>query len=174
MKLLATIKPEDVDPDSPRFDYAAFRPRLAARAIIFDGAKIALIHVSRHDYYMLPGGGVEDDDITANLKREVLEELGCTIKIIGEVGSVVIYMDRWSNKQTDFCYVAKKAGDTAGTARTDFEVEEGHEIVWVNDLAEAVRLVGSAAPQNRDGKLVRARDLLFLKTVQGSCTAITA
>jgi 8-oxo-dGTP pyrophosphatase MutT (NUDIX family) len=165
MKLLATFKAEDVEPGAPIFDYASFKPRTAARAIVFDEDKVALIHVEEHDYYMLPGGGVEDEDIVTELHREVLEELGCEIEVTGEVGSIEVYFDRWSKKQTDFCYRAKKVRLVADTAPTDFEVEEGHNIVWAQNLDEATQLVKGANPANRDGKLVRARDLLFLQHV---------
>lgn len=168
MKLLATIKPEDVDDTAPKFDYSAFKPRTAARAIIFDGSKVALIRINQHGYYMLPGGGVEDEDMIDGLKREILEEIGCNIHITGEVGSTTIYMDRWSQKQMDYCYLAEKVRTIANTARTDFEIQEGHEVIWTFNLAEAIRLVEAARPQHRDGKLVRTRDLLFLKTAQVS------
>ena len=74
MKLLISLKPEDIDLNSPKFDYAAFKPRSAARAIVLDNKKIALIHVKTHGY-MLPGGGVDNDDLIDGLNREVLESL---------------------------------------------------------------------------------------------------
>lgn len=80
MKLLTTLRAEDVEPDAPTFDYTSFKPRTAVRAIVFDEDKIALIHVKEHDYYMLPGGGVENEDIATELHREILEELGCEMK----------------------------------------------------------------------------------------------
>lgn len=163
MKLLTTLKAENVDSDAPQFDYATFKPRTAARAIIFDGDKVALVHVKEHDYYMLPGGGIENEDMTAELQREILEELGCEIEVTGEVGSIEVYFDRWSKKQTDFCYVAKKVRHIAVATPTDFEVEEGHNVVWAENLGEAIQLIKDATPINRDGKLVRARDLLFLQ-----------
>lgn len=163
MKLLATLKAQDVEPNAPHFEYASFKPRTAARAIILDEGKVALIHVKGHGYYMLPGGGVENEDIVMELHREILEELGCEIEVTGEIGSIEVYFDRWSKKQTDFCYMAKKARLIADTTPTDFEVEEGHSVVWAQNLDEATQLVEHANPANRDGKLVRARDLLFLQ-----------
>ena len=165
MKLLASIRPEDVDPESPQFDYAAFKPRPAGRAVIFDGGKVCLIHVSRHDYYMLPGGGIQDEDISSALVREIMEEVGCKVAIDREVGSVELYFDRWQQKQLDHCYTAHKVGDDNVTSTTDFEKSEGFKTVWAESLAEAIKLVEGAMPKERDGKLVKARDLLFLQTV---------
>ncbi len=168
MQLLATLKATDVEDNLPDFDYTSFRPRTAGRAVIFDGEKVALIHVKKHGYYMLPGGGIDDENLSAGLAREIRQELGCEVEITSEVGSTIIYMDRWSTKQTDYCYTAKKIGITMDRSPTDFETEEGHEIVWADNLAEAIQLVEAAAPANRDGKLVRARDLLFLEIAQAS------
>ncbi len=169
MKLLATIKPEDVDADSPSFEHESFKPRMAARAVVLDGEKVALIHIAEHDYYMLPGGGIEGDNLLMGLAREILEELGCEIEITGEVGCAEVYFDRWQQKQTDYCYTARKVGEGQAVKPTDFEVEEGHKVVWAPNLKEAIQLVGKALPQNRDGKLVRARDLIFLESARQMC-----
>lgn len=165
MKLLASIRPEDVDSESPRFDYATFKPRPAGRAVIFDGDKVCLIHVGTHDYYMLPGGGIEDEDTPSALAREIMEEVSCEVVIDQEVGSVELYFDRWQQKQIDHCYTAHKIGGDNATSTTDFEKSEGFKTVWAENLEEAIRLVGGAMPKGRDGKLVKARDLLFLQTV---------
>lgn len=163
-KLLATIRPSDVDPDAPDFDPSSFRPRTAARAVLFDGDKVALIHVSADGYYMLPGGGIDGDDMATGLAREIQEELGCRVTIAGEVGSVTIYNDRWASKQTDYCYIAHKTGQDGAASLTDFETESGYQVVWAADINEAIQLVQNARPQMRDGKLIQARDLLFLQT----------
>jgi len=166
MKLLATFRASDVDPDAPINDYSTFKPRIAGRAIIYDGDKVALLNVSKHGYYMLPGGGVENEDVQTALRREVVEEIGCKIITDQEVGSIETYFDRWERKQLDFCYTAHKEGNTFASTKTDFEKEEGHEILWVQNLDEAIRVVEGTNPKNLDGRLVRARDLLFLKSAR--------
>jgi 8-oxo-dGTP pyrophosphatase MutT (NUDIX family) len=165
MKLLASIHPEDVDSEAPQSDYATFSERQAGRVIIFNGDKICLIHVSAHDYYMLPGGGIEDEDIPSALAREIMEEAGCEATVKEEVGSIEVYFDRWQQKQVDFCYTAQKVGIDQEISASDFEKSEGHEVVWADDLAAAIKLVKDADPKERDGKMVKARDLIFLKTL---------
>lgn len=110
MKLLASIRPEDVDSESPQFDYATFKPRPAGRAVIFDDDKVCLIHVGTHDYYMLPGGGIEDEDMPSALAREIMEEVGCEVTIDQEVGSVELYFDRWQQKQQELKLVVRSSG----------------------------------------------------------------
>ncbi|HEU4966104.1 MAG TPA: HAD-IA family hydrolase [Candidatus Saccharimonadales bacterium] len=167
-ELLATIYPEDVDPSVSGFAYDTYTSRTAGRAIVFDGDKVALIHVSKHGYYMLPGGGVENEDIRAALQREVLEETGLTVAVEQEIGKIETYFDRWQQKQTDTCYVAKKIGELDQTTLTDFEKQSGYEMIWARSLDEAIHLIQEAVPTERDGRLVRARDLLFLQTLAKS------
>jgi 8-oxo-dGTP pyrophosphatase MutT (NUDIX family) len=163
--MLATLKPADVDPNASQFDYDSFKSRIAARTIVFDDNKVALIYIRKHNYYMLPGGGIDDNDIAAGLSREIMEELGCKVEIMNEIGTIEIYFDRWKQKQTDHCYIARKISDDKDISRTDFEIEEGHDVIWVPSLGEAIKLVKDASPENRDGKLVRSRDLRFLEEV---------
>lgn len=166
MQLVASIRPENVDPEFMPVDYAQYKLRRAVRAIVFDDGRVALIRVGKHGYYMLPGGGVdEDEEAKASLMREVAEELGCTVRIGKLVGAVETYIDRWQQRQIDNCYIVYKIG-TAPHAQTEFEREEGHEVIWAGDLEEAIDLLADAHPDNRDGKLVQARDLIFLKRAQ--------
>ncbi len=115
---------------------------------------------------MLPGGGIDEgEDVDIGLKREIAEELGCDIRITHDVGSVETYIDRWQKRQVDACYIAHKMGDAAN-AQTDFEKAEGHSVVWAPNLGEAIKLVEGANPANRDGKLVRARDVALLRAAR--------
>ena len=164
MKLLATIKSIDVNPKAKNLDYDKFTPRIAARVVLLENKKVALIYVSAHNYYMLPGGGIDDDNIETGLKREVREEVGCEIEILEEIGYTRLYFDRWATLQTDYCYMAKAVSSGIELARTDFEESEGYKIVWANDINQAIELVKTADPKEDDGKIVRARDLLFLET----------
>ena len=168
MRLLASIKPEDVDSRVLPSSYADYRARLAGRAIIFDDTnKVCLVHVRAHDYYMLPGGGVESgEDILVALTREIMEEVGCPVVVGQQIGAVEVYFDRWQQKQTDICFVAQKSGDCRTASVTDFEHTEGHEVVWADSSAEAVALVQGAIPEEHDGMMIRARDLLFLRQVR--------
>jgi 8-oxo-dGTP diphosphatase len=166
MHLLRTIAPTDIDPEEPTGDPSAYKPRSAARAVVFDdNQRVALMHVSKHGYYKLPGGGLEPGEEPAGaLERELLEELGCESRVTREVGTIVTYfLERWHEVQTDTCYIAMKAGDGTAVSLTDFEIEEGQEAVWVATIEEAIRLVGDARPEAMDGKLIQQRDVTFLK-----------
>lgn len=164
MKLLATLKAKGIEDK----DYALFKQRLASRAVIFDGPKVALVYVKNPHYYMLPGGGVEKHEtMIEGLHREAQEELGRGIEIVSEIGKVKSYIVRWHNDQTDYGYIAKVTSRAGRTTPTDFEVEEGHEIVWADNIEEAIALMEAARPQFEDGQLIQLRDSLFLRKVLG-------
>jgi len=65
-------------------------PRLTARAIVKNANGLyAVMYAEKFGLHSLPGGGIEDgeDPITA-LRREILEETGCTCDHIEELGIV--------------------------------------------------------------------------------------
>ena len=167
MRLLQTIKPEDVDSAALPHDYSTYTPRPAVRAVVFDGLSVGLILVQKHDYYMLPGGGIDtDEEQSAALIRELHEELGCEVRITNEIGSITIYNSRWCTKQTDYCYTAELVQKTTARMPTAFETAEAHRVVWFDTIDEAITHMRDAQPDNIDGKLVQARDLLFLETTK--------
>jgi len=59
--------------------------RQRVRALIIEDEKILFIHriVEGREYWVIPGGGVEDDDMDlfASLRRECMEELGVEVDI---------------------------------------------------------------------------------------------
>ena len=71
MKKILTIDSKDYNDNIPLFR------RDAARAIIFQNDKIALIYSKKKGYYKFPGGGIESGESNEQaLCREVLEECG--------------------------------------------------------------------------------------------------
>ncbi len=160
MKLLATF----TDPYSD--DTSNYTERVAGRAVIFDGEKVALLHVVQGGYYTLPGGGIDDDDIVTGMAREVIEETGCEVAIGQEVGMAITYFDRWHNKQIDYCYIARKTSGGQPTNHTAFEAAEGYKLTWAPSIDAAIELAENTSPIQADAKLVRARDLLFLRTTR--------
>lgn len=104
MKLIRTIQFKDLGIE----EVDKFEVRRAARAVVFDNDKnIGILYVSKYNYHKLPGGGLEDSEtIEEALKRECLEEIGCSVEIIGELGEIIEYRDKWSLKQHSYCYLA--------------------------------------------------------------------
>lgn len=168
MQLLKTFRDQDVIPDTPLSPASenTYSTRVAARAVLSnDRGQIALLHVTRHGYHKLPGGGVEaGEQVESALARELLEEVGCTAEVTAEVGRIDEYLAEVPVYQQSYCFTARLTAQTAEPAFTAEELSDGFQIVWVKDLATAISLLEHDQPTNYDGKFVGARDLLFLRS----------
>ncbi|TRZ65029.1 MAG: NUDIX domain-containing protein [Spirochaetia bacterium] len=162
MKLLKTIKFDEVNPE----ELEKYEFRQTARAIVFDKeGKIALLFVSKKGYHKLPGGGIEKgESIEDALKRECLEEIGCEIKITGEIGTIIEHRKAFKINQESFCYLAKVVGEKGEPAFMDDEIEEGFLALWVS-LDEAIKILETDKSDDYQGKFIKIRDLAFLREI---------
>ena len=142
---------------------ATYTLREAARAVVFDKeGKIALLHVTKRNFYKLPGGGIDKgEDKVATVKRECYEEIGCDVDVIKELGIVTEYNRVISLKQISYGYLIKVIGEKHKPNLTKKEIDDGFEHVWLtyNDAIIALE-------SNEDGvtgnPYIRQRDLTFL------------
>ncbi len=144
-----------------------YKIREAARAIVFDSNKlVALLHATKTFYYKLPGGGIEKGETKEEaLKRECLEEIGCNVKITGELGLTVEYRKEFNLKQISYCYIAELVGEKGVPHLEKDEAEEGFETVWVS-LDEAIKKVKESKPIVLDGPYMVTRDLALLQSAK--------
>ncbi|MAG45766.1 MAG: ADP-ribose pyrophosphatase [Nanoarchaeota archaeon] len=141
---------------------AKYRPRTAVRAILRKKDEIALLHVSKHHYYKLPGGGVDEGEtIEDGLKREIMEEVGCTFSIVNEIGEILEHRSQIEQVQTSHCYLADVEKEENPNF-TQKEIKDGFELVWVT-IDEAINLIRNSKSDNYAGKFIVVRDLQFLK-----------
>lgn len=163
MQLLKTIEFEKVSPE----ELASYDFRQAARAAVFDKeGKVALLFVSKKGYHKLPGGGVEKgESLEETLKRECREEIGCEIKITGEIGTIVEHRKLFNIKQESFCCLAEVAGEKGEPAFMEDETEEGFSIKWVG-FEEAIRLLENDRSDDYQSKFIKIRELAFLKEIK--------
>jgi ADP-ribose pyrophosphatase YjhB (NUDIX family) len=168
MKLLLTLKEQDIDPSAASVNPTDFSHRRAARAVVSnDQGEIGLLKVGNHNYHKLPGGGVEaGEDMQKALRRELLEEIGYEATVTAEVGEIVEYRDKWSLKQTSNCYLAKQIGQQQPPAFTEKELDDGFEIVWAPSIDGAIVLLEQDEPANYDGQFIKRRDLAFLEAAK--------
>ena len=163
MKLILEIRDKELGLKSKK--PSVMKRRDASRAVLIKGRKKALLNVTRQKYHKLPGGGVEGkESIKEALQRELLEETGCTIKIMGEVGKIVEHRARTNVLQTSYCYIAKaikegKPKFDAGERRAGFRLE------WVG-IKQAMEALGNEKPRAYEGKFIVVRDLEILKAAK--------
>ena len=163
MQLLKTIEFEKIAPrELEKFEF-----RQAARAVVFDSeGKIALLFVSKKNYHKLPGGGIEkDENIEEALRRECREEIGCEIKITGDIGKTIEYRKKFKLKQESFCYSADVVGEKGEPSFTEREKELDFSILWVS-MDEAIKVLEKDQPDDYQGKFILKRELAFLREVQ--------
>lgn len=147
-----------------RSKYEKFRKRLAVRSIVIDNdKKIALAYVSSHDYYKIPGGGVDEgEDIMQALHRECLEESGVQIKDIRELGYIIDINSIWALIQESYCYISRVDGVKKEPKFTKKERSKGFELHWV-PIEKVMQIMESAQPKRDTEKHLKQRDLLFVK-----------
>jgi len=110
------------------------------RAIIIEDGKILLMHRVKggQEYWVFPGGGVEDIDISLEeaLKRECLEELGVNV----EVGDLFFEKPSLADKtmgRMELFYNCKIIGGIAGTgvgpefSGRDIEKYGTYKVEWL-------------------------------------------
>lgn len=160
MELLRTINLDSLSPEKRQ----TLTLRQAARAVLFDDENnIALLHVQKGGYYKLPGGGVDEgEDFITALKRECVEETGCTIKVGAEIGMVIEYRGKFNLKQESYCYIAHVIGTKGTPDFTEHERSAEFKLIWV-PLDEAIRLVSEANTEDYQGQFIAPRDLVILR-----------
>lgn len=158
MKHLSTIDPDGIEKE------VGFKRRHAARAIVLDKeGNVGLLHATKHAYYKLPGGGVDEgEDLAEALKRECLEELGCNIEVISEIGIIDEYRKIHNLHQTSYCYSAQVVGEKGTPDFTESEIANGFEIVWVSK-PEALRHLKDGKTTDLQGTYIKLRDIVFLE-----------
>ena len=164
MKILRIINPDNVSDEIAK----TFKTRKASRGIVFDANNnVAILPVSNHGYYKLPGGGIEEgeDSITA-FKRECVEEIGTDVEVVNEIGEIIEYRGNFSIVQTSYCYIDKAIGERVQTSFTEHEKSQGFkQPLWL-PFEEAYKLVSESTPTNYEGNFIKERDALIFETAK--------
>ncbi len=168
MKLLLTVKEQDVTPNATIVDNSRFSKRKAARAVVLDkNDGVHLLKVGLHNYHKLPGGGIEDgEDINTALARELIEEIGCKAEVIGKVGSIIEYRDQFKLIQTSYCFLTKQLGSQGESSLDDGEIAEMFKEVKARNIDEAIKILEQDRPDNYEGRFIKIRDVAFLKAAK--------
>lgn len=165
MKSLLTITDQDINSNAPKVDSSNFSTRHAARGIVIDGSdNIYLLHLTTQKTHKLPGGGIDEGEKPEQaMIRECLEEIGCHVEIIAELGEVVEYRDEFELIQTSYCFVAKQLGKQIESSLEESEIADGFKEVKAQNIADAIQILESDKPNNYVGSFIQKRDLAILK-----------
>lgn len=141
MEKILTITEADIRPhETPTPETEYIKPRQATRVVIFDDeGRVALNTIDTAEgrvHYSMIGGGIDEGEaITDGLTREALEEAGCKIKNIKEIGIIHEYgVNAKQGKksfQENFCYTAEVDGEKGESEYTEEDIFDGLKLVWL-------------------------------------------
>lgn len=115
-------------------------------------AIIAIFNKSNKNEYKLPGGGVDKgEDIKEAFKRETLEETGCEIEIIDELGTIEEHKSLDNFKQISYIFVGKVLKDNNKLELTQKEKDEGAKLIWV-DKKKGLKLITECFENLKESK----------------------
>jgi len=164
MKLLKTFS----DPIYPE-SWFPMQTREAARVVIVDeNWLIPIVYAENYDYYKIPGGGIDEwEDMFDGARREALEECGCEIEILWEIGQTEEL--RWATtynwthnlKQISYWFYGKVISKWE-TEFTGSEIKEWFKLLWLS-YDEALEKFQNCKPRHEEWILMNNRDMLFLQ-----------
>jgi len=165
VKVIKTLREQDINPEAAVIDSKDFATREAARAVVLaKDDSTFLLKVGKYNYHKLPGGGIEaGEDIETGLERELLEEIGSKAEILAEIGQIVEYRDQLRLKQISYCFLARRKGEQINSSFDESELAEEFEVTKVVSLDEAINLLEQDRPDDYDGSFIVVRDLFLLK-----------
>jgi 8-oxo-dGTP diphosphatase len=138
--------------------------RKSVRALLFNNNKeIALQYLKNFGFHKLPGGGIELNETNEQaLKREILEEVGCTIEITNELGAIIEYCNASKLIHISYAYTAKVVSIIQNPVLELSEIEEGQQTVWLKP-DNAVINMKKDIPQKYEGYFIKAREISFIE-----------
>lgn len=169
MKLIKKINDEDLGLKSQKMKNPKLR--YAARGIIKNSdGKVAVIFKAAKNEYKLPGGGIEGEENKIDtFKREILEETGCEITDIKEIGYTEENKSKENFKQISYVFKANVQKDLEKLNLTEQEKNEGTKVEWmtIEEAREKVemsydKLVASKYDNVYRSKFVILRDLAII------------
>lgn len=149
------FREKDVFPDKKEHsDEIKFEDRLTGKAVVFDSEKnVALVGNEVNDFYLLPGGGIDPDEpIADGIIRECLEEIGCSVKLLTDLGITEDFRNRDKKHCISHCFTAQVIGEKGEPNLTEEEARNGMHVKWVT-LEEAVGILKNEVDQLSRGEV---------------------
>lgn len=152
-EILMTLRDKDIFPDSSDPTDMIWKDRRTGKVVLFDGdGRIALIGNKVSSFFMLPGGGIEEDEsLIDGIRRECKEETGCEIEIQDFLGATEDFRLRESKHCISFGYSAKVVSCGKPTL-TKNETDIGVYVKWLS-LSEAIGLLASQEQKVNAGEV---------------------
>jgi ADP-ribose pyrophosphatase YjhB (NUDIX family) len=122
---------------------------------------VIIIKATKGNYYKLPGGGVElGEDHRLAAEREVEEETGCKVQVLG---GCIATTEEFRNDlhQVSYCYRAHLFDKDGKPELTEDEVADGLSHGWAS-VKDALQQMSAAEPTSELGRFIKERDIFLL------------
>lgn len=163
MKIITEIFEKDIFPESKEKADSYTLRRVANAVLKNEKGEIGLIYVKNEDFYVLPGGRIEEGEtVFQALKREIMEEVGVESEVTGEVGVVICYEEEAKIINISYTFVAKTVGELGKQSLTEDEAKAGCEVRWMT-IDEAIKKIAITKPTEYVGHFMKKREELVLK-----------
>ncbi len=139
-------------------------PRLTARGIVRNKDGLyAVMYAGKFKLHSLPGGGVEEgEDVLTALRREILEETGCSCDHIEELGIVAENRAHQDFTTQAYYYIVTTDHEAEPIHLTDDELANKTVVQW-HTLEDMIRLISEPEHTTNQRKFLQARDMAALK-----------
>ena len=139
-------------------------PRLTARAIVKNKDGLyAVMYAEKFGLYSLPGGGLEgEEDVLTALRREILEETGCTCDEVRELGIVRENRGQQDYTQISYYYVVTTRHQASQMCLTEAEKASNTTVQW-HTPERMVHLIADPVHTTVQRKYLQARDVAALR-----------
>jgi len=160
VKIIATITDRDVLGTE---GLSHTRPRHAARGIVINQQGLmAVMYMGKFDLYCLPGGGVEGgENVRAALKREIMEETGCSCDYVEPLA--IVEENRFCHNftQINHYFLVKTLSAPGETSLTYKETQADTHVMWFPP-EKARELISAARHEQPQRRFIQARDTAIL------------
>ncbi len=163
MKLLKVFNKENI-PDEKK---KSFQKEFSVRAVVIDNSgKIALLYSKEGDFYVLPGGGIEEGETSKKaIIRECKEETGCNVEILKEVGKTIEIRAKKNTIKESFCYLVKILGEKGKPNFQEEELSLDFIVIWITKEKAKEKIKNNKISDNLYYNYITERDLLFLSQI---------
>ncbi|MCK4387003.1 MAG: NUDIX hydrolase [Candidatus Pacebacteria bacterium] len=153
MKYLKILKDADIfeNPEHKEPDF--YEDRQTVKIIIKnEKGEIALITNPIHNFFLLPGGGAESDNLKKEAEREALEETNYHTKIIKEIGKIEEFRNRNAKHYITTCFLAEAIKENSKNLRTEEEKKNGLTVQWF-EYGEALKILEKQTEKVKSGEV---------------------
>lgn len=151
----AIFREKDVFPDKNTPEEGViFEDRPTGKAVIFDAeGLVGLVGNEVNDFYLLPGGGIDPgESIEVGIIRECLEEAGCNVRLVNNLGITEDYRTRDGKHCINYCYTAEVIGEKGILDLTEEEAKNGLHVRWMS-LEEAISVLERQVELLKQGEI---------------------